>query len=262
MGGGRIVLGKACHEPHLPGVADVGHEAFSALLGRFVDERGFVNYTAWKQASDACRDLHAYLDSLGRIDRRKPASLAHRLAFWINAYNAVIIAGILARDPVRCDCRPGFFRFRPWRQIELQIGEERFSPHEIEHRILRPLGEPRIHFALVCGSRSCPPLRPAAYDSANLNSTLNANARSFFRRPDSLQYDAESRTFFLSKLIKWYRSDFAKTRRELPGILATYFPIPFQEIVHSQKPQSIRYLPFDWSLNHTNEPDAIPEPTQ
>ncbi len=148
------------------------HEPYDKLLRAYV-KNGWVNYKAFKQQEAR---LDAYLKTLAQTD---PAKLtkSERLAYWINAYNAFTIKLILRRYPKIKSIKdiPGRWDRREW-----TAGGKTYSLGEIEHQILRKrFNEPRIHFALVCASKSCPDLPSEAYTAKRLERQLTAAAKQF-----------------------------------------------------------------------------------
>src|SRR5690606_37812738 len=141
------------------------HSAWSKLLERYVDDDGRVAYR--DLAANDAATLDAYLAALASAD---PAGWPRdeQLAFWLNAYNAVIFRAVLDGESAESLYgRYGMF----WRYTRVVAGKER-TPDEIENRIVRPSGESRIHFALVCASSSCPKLMRRAWQAATLDADL------------------------------------------------------------------------------------------
>ncbi len=131
------------------------HRTFHEVLERHVHD-GFVNYQTL--ASDA--SFAAYLDDLKHIAPQQLPTPNHRLAFWINAYNALAMQGIIA------GYSPSTFsgRYRYFIDQHYNIGGEKLNLYNLERKILIPaFREPRIHFAIVCASQSCPKLQSWAY---------------------------------------------------------------------------------------------------
>ena len=105
-------------------------------------------------------------------------------------------------------------------RIEVE-GKER-SLNAIEHEILRKMGEPRIHFAIVCASLGCPKLRNEAYTGARLEAQLDENARDFFRDPQKLRIDVARGEVHLSSILKWFGADFGGTDRSKLDFASRY----------------------------------------
>jgi hypothetical protein len=186
-----------------------------------------------------------------------------RLAFWINAYNDLVIAGIQEfgiRDSVWEI--PDFFD-RPSCSIDGQI----FSLNDIEHGVLRgnrpnPLSglrpfafddpraahalippDPRIHFAINCGARSCPPTR--RFDTHGLEGQLEAAARNFVTREVYLAGDA----LVASLIFKWFADDFAEQPGGLAGFLAAHLEDgPVRRAVLAGGTERITWREYDWRL--------------
>ena len=110
------------------------------------------------------------------------------------------------------------------------------------------MGEPRIHFAIVCASKGCPPLLNQAYAAAKLDEQLTFNARRFFAQPINLQVDGTRRSVAISSLIKWYGGDFAPSAQAQIQQLRPYFPNADQ-LGWIDGGLTFRYLDYDWSLN-------------
>src|SRR4029434_9265868 len=132
-----------------------------------------------------------------------------RIAFWINAYNAFTLRLILDHYPIASIRRIGWLPGAAFRErfIPMQgLKGETISLDDIENGTLRSaFREPRIHFALVCAARSCPPLRREAYRGADLDRQLDDQARIFLRDATKNRVDAATRTLYLSSIFKWFR---------------------------------------------------------
>src|SRR5262249_50767865 len=149
---------------------DVDHSAWDALLQKYVDDQGLVAYRRWKETPADLAALDRYLARLGAADVGAPADQAAQIAYWINAYNALTIKGILREYPtssIRNHTAP-VGGYNLWRDLLMEIDGRKYCLDDIEHATLRPLGEPRIHFALVCAAKGCPPLWNRAWTVSNL----------------------------------------------------------------------------------------------
>jgi hypothetical protein len=216
-----------------------------------VDDRSLVAYAKWKDNADDLKALDQYLTRMGCVDLSKNASKDDQLAYWINVYNALTIRGILREYPTTSirnhTAKLGGYNI--WKDLLLWVDGKNYSLDDIEHKILRKMGEPRIHFAIVCASIGCPPLANRAYTGKNLNSQLAANARRFFAQPANFRADGRSRTVYVSELLKWYGTDFAATPAEQMKVLRPYFPSPDGLGWIDASGLTVRYLDYDWSLN-------------
>ena len=242
---GRTTFGRAAagRQP----LAGFDHADYATLVERFVGDDGLVDYDAWKQDTASLVALDDYLNRLGRTNPMAGGDRADRLAFWVNAYNAGTLAGVLRDYPAGCACRRGsWVGFSRFRDVRLWVGSTCLSLDRIEHGVLRPMGEPLTHFALVCGARGCPPLR--AYKPTGLTDQLAGITRRFFARPDTFQADRVTRTLKLSRLLKWYGRDFARTSAGIVRAIRPYFPDADLGWLDAG-PVRLVYLPYDWALN-------------
>src|SRR5262249_47479130 len=158
--------------------------------------------------------LDQYLASLGSVDLQAPTYGNAEIAFWINAYNALTLKGILEKYPTSSirNHTSLVVGYNLWTDLLLPVDGRTYSLDDIEHDVLRGrLHEPRIHFALVCAAKGCPPLRNRPYALADLDNELADNARRFFARPENFRADAKERVVYLSELFDWYGQDFART---------------------------------------------------
>lgn len=227
-------------------------------------DTGLVDYRSLRES-----DVYTQFRGITRqLSTCKPSDLGHGpalMTFWINLYNALIIDAVISFDiQGSMMSRPGIFR-----QAAYNVGGMRFSADEIEHGILRrnrpnpvvrlrPFAEgdprlslmvehldPRIHFSLVCGARSCPPI--AYYDHEHLDRQLDQAAAAFING-DGVHYLPETNTLQLSRIFQWYLADFGG----LPAALALIQRHMLNNEVRSVLESGdfrIRYMQYDWSVN-------------
>ena len=235
------------------------HRDWDDLLRRHV--RGVrVDYDGFQRDRSA---LQRYLDSL-----REPVPELGRedeIALWINAYNAATI-DLVVRERIARGGRLRSIRDipAPWSRQRWRIAGAERSLDEMEHEILRKrFREPRIHFALVCASRSCPALRPTAYQGAFLDAQLDSAARAFVRDPALNRFEPTDGTIRISKIFDWYAKDFAglvkdETLERLYGsergpviaYVARYLDASTVARLRSSK-MRVTVSSYDWSLNST-----------
>ncbi len=220
-------------------VAALDSEAWDALLRAHVDE-GVVDYPALAGRLE----LAGYLDAVAGVGL-DGATPEERLAFLINAYNAFAIAGILGGgSPATLYGRYRFF----WRTRWPVAGEE-ITLWDLEHERIRPLGEARIHFALVCASASCPLLASEAYRPERLDRQLDVATRRFVNDPSRNRFDGEARVAHLSAIFEWYAEDFEAEAPSLLAWIARYVDDPALARELAAGDWRVRTLDYDWSLN-------------
>jgi hypothetical protein len=231
-------------------VPDRAHGAWTNLLRRYVSE-GLVDYAGLKRGRS---ELDAYLRSLESVERAELEAWprADQLAFWINAYNAYTVKLVLDHYPLRSIRSIGFLPGSAFKRrfIPLErVAGRKLSLDDIEHGILRErFEEPRIHFAIVCASRSCPVLRDEAYRGSGLDAQLDEAARTFLRDPARNRYDPASRTLSLSRIFEWFRGDFEGAAGTLPAFVERYADERTAEALRRGGVQ-VEFLEYDWALN-------------
>jgi len=217
----------------------IDHAPFDALLRAHV-AKGVVDYPAFQSSAP----FKAYFADLAK-DVPLPTQ-ADQLAYNINAYNALAIQGILdGLSPSSTLGRVRYFKLQDW-----PLDGRKISLYDLEHKVLRPLGDPRIHFAIICASRSCPFLRPEAYTAAKLDAQLDDQARAFVNDPFRNRFDKATKTAQLSEIFKWYEEDF-QGAGSVQKYIARYVADPEVAKDLAQDAYRIQYIDYDWSLNGT-----------
>ena len=245
-----VLVGRSTARSQRVAYGEVSHQQWDDLLHRFVDTDGNVDYATWDESSQARQELNDYLNSLSRLDESLPASRAERLVYWINAYNAITMLGILREYPTSSiqNHVSHTWGYNIWRDLRLIVGDKSYSLSEIEHKVLRPLNEPRIHFAIVCASRGCPRLRNEAYTATKLEAQLENNAVAFFADSTKCAVDSAKNELRLSPILKWYSADFGTSTKTMLLRIANWLPADAQAVTKSNDARVV-YVDYDWSLN-------------
>lgn len=243
-------LGKRHAASQQASIGEIDHSTFDTLLKKYVDTDGYVDYSSWQRSQRDRQALRYYLTQLSQADRQKRASREARLAFWINAYNAMTLEGILQEYPTTSirNHTSKFGGYNIWKDLPLLVGNQSYSINDMEHKILRKMGDPRIHFAIVCASIGCPRLRNEAYTAKNVDTQLADNSRDFFKRRQNFQVDANTGTVHISSILKWFGSDFGRTEAKRMAYLRPYLPREHQQIASNPRVK-VRYLDYNWKLN-------------
>ncbi|MCG8621731.1 MAG: DUF547 domain-containing protein, partial [Proteobacteria bacterium] len=165
-----------------------------------VNTEGQVNYAKLKANPEK---LERYLDMLAVA---KPTGLSYnaQLAFWVNAYNALVIKGVIDHYPTtsvrKIKWFGGFFY-----RLKFQVAGKTYTLNQIEHDIIRTeFVDPRVHFVLVCASTSCPPLENRAFSAEDIEERLETATLSFIDKPENVRVDRTKRRVYSSKIFKWY----------------------------------------------------------
>jgi hypothetical protein len=227
--------------------ADFDHSKFDRILKTYVDTQGRVDYNGI--AGDDM--FHEYVASLENADANA-LSPDGKLAFWINAYNAVTIDKVIKWKPkksVRETLLPGVWtgtKFFTSRQHT--VAGQRVSQDDIEHEILRKrFRDPRIHFAIICASSGCPPLPQYAYTAENVQMKLDEETRKYLNSERGLRIDDEENTIQLSKLFDWFAGDFESKSGSATNFIKPYLNEKAKAFI--DRMPKISYLPYDWALN-------------
>ena len=209
------------------------HIAFNTLLKKHVSKNGNINYKGFKNDRTL---LSNYIKSLSENMPDETWSKEDKLAYWINAYNAMTIDLILRHYPIKSikDIK------RPWEQRHWKLGNKWYNLNEIEHDILRKMNDPRIHFAIVCASVSCPKLQKEAFTASNLEDQLTNATKEFLS--DSSKNNISTNNLKLSKIFQWFAKDF-KTNGSLIDFLNQY-----SDIKISAKAKKT-FKSYNWNLN-------------
>ena len=210
------------------------HDRWNKLLKKHVSPYGNVNYEAFTADK---KTLSNYISYLGENSPNNTWNKEDKLAYWINAYNAMTIDLILRHYPLNSikDIK------NPWNQRYWKLGEKWYNLNDIEHNILRKMDEPRIHFAIVCASFSCPKLRNEAYTAVQLEHQLTLATKDFLS--DHSRNNISAEHLELSKIFQWFAKDFQKNG-ELIDFLNQY-----SDIKISAKAKK-SFKDYNWSLNN------------
>jgi Protein of unknown function, DUF547 len=220
--------------------AAVDHSPWSALLARYVDDTGRVAYRDLQVHDRAL--LESYLAILAQA-QVTGMSEAEEKALWINAYNAMIVNGVL--QGYTAENLLARKRFFSWYTLPV-AGEER-SPDDIEHQILRKkFHDPRIHFTIVCASSSCPKLRREAYVPERLEQQLDEAAREFIN--DRARNHIDAQQVALSRIFQWFAEDFVRNAGSVPAFVQRFVTDDKRAILGA-KSGDLRYLEYNWTLN-------------
>ena len=225
-------------------VVSFSHDLFDQVLQEHVDKEGRVNYTKLKANPEK---LERYLDLLAVA---KPTELPYnaQLAFWVNAYNALVIKGVIDHYPTtsvrKVKWFGGFFS-----RLKFQVAGETYTLNQIEHGIIRTeFVDPRVHFILVCASTSCPPLENSAFSAETIEERLETATFKFVQNPEQVRIDRAKRRVYLSKIFKWYDDDFTEGYEGVADFLTDYLPPEDAEFLASTDVK-LHHLDYDWTLN-------------
>lgn len=252
---------------------EFSHDVFAKLLQRFVHTDGYVTYQAWYEDADARVALDAYL---GTVAAYSPDNAPERFStkssaqvYWLTVYNALVIKAVLDRwpldtvtdvkAPVELTRGMGFFY-----TLEFIVGGVSYNLYDLEHKkVLNASKDPRAHFFLNCGSKGCPAMRPTLPTGQNLDDYLDEATRDFIGNPDNVRVDHANQAIYLSRIFKWYSSDFVNylarehrdTSRGVVDYIALAGPLRVRDEIAKADGYRVRYRDYDWSINASDTND-------
>ncbi|WP_103865459.1 DUF547 domain-containing protein [Aquimarina sp. I32.4] len=210
------------------------HSTWDQALLLNVSEEGKVDYNGFMRDSS---QLYKYFKQLSQNPPQENWSREEKLAYWINAYNAYTIKLVIDSYPLKSikDLED------PWGKKFFKIKNEWHSLGDLEHKILRKFGDPRIHFAINCASFSCPVVWNRAYTGSNVNEALDTQAEKFINDPTRNTITNE--VVKISKIFTWYKKDFKVNGGDVKDFINRYASVKIEK--QSKK----GYKEYDWSLN-------------
>ena len=223
----------------VPSQASLDLAAWDELLGAAVVD-GEVDYRQWRDNPrfDALVKQIADTDVSG-------LSREELLVFYINAYNIIAARGILdGSSPSSLLGRYTYFK-----RDKYIVAGDKINLHALEHELIRPLGEARIHFAIVCASASCPVLRNEAYTLEKLDQQLDDATRTFINDPSRNRFDASDKQANISKIFDWFEEDFDADAGSVQRYLAGYVDDQQAAELLSAESMRVEFLKYSWDLN-------------
>lgn len=224
------------------------HSAWDRTLKIAVNDIGEVDYAKVKASSP---ELDGYIKQLAE---KSPAShpaefkgKADELAYYINAYNALVTYGVVKAYPTKSVRDLGAL-YAFFRKKDYTLGGQKLSLQSLENDIIRKkYAEPRIHFAIVCASLSCPKISRTAYTAENLEQQLEFQTNQYFREARNLSVDGAVVT--LAAILDWYKEDFGTTKSKLLEYAKRYTSPGKQKQIESIRQPRILFRDYDWSIN-------------
>lgn len=221
--------------------------AWTRVLDQYVDEEGRTDFLA---LAENLTDLEQYVDAVAEFGPdSNPEAFPSRdavLAYHANTYNALAMYGVIDEGiPDAFDSffkRAGFFKFR-----KVRIDGSDTNLYDYENRVIRPLGEPRIHFALNCMVRDCPRLPREPFPVDGLEGVLESATWEFFSKPKHLRLDHDKQRVYVSAILDFYTEDFVPSgrARDLGDYINRYRE---QALPQDYK---IKFIKYDWTVNQS-----------
>lgn len=219
--------------------------AWADLLRKHVDDQGRIDFVGVQAEST---QLAEFIAAIAQVSPQTHPELfperSQVLAYHINAYNALALQGVLDRDIPKGFTsffkRASFFRLRG-----MIMGGETTNLYTYENQVIRPLDEPRTHFALNCMVKDCPRLPQEPFLAETLDTQLEAATKEFFGSTKYLRVDKDAKRAEVSSILKFYTKDFVPSGKtqQLHGYINRYAPVAIPDDYR------IRFIKYDWRLN-------------
>jgi hypothetical protein len=218
------------------------YAAWDRVLQQFVDEQGRVDFAKLTQNRADLDQFVAYIWQFGPNNQPQAFPTRHHVLAWhINAYNALAMYQVLA-DGIP-DSLSGFKKVRFFALSKVQVGGVPMSLYDYENKVIRPMGEPRVHMALNCMSISCPRLPRTAFSGEQLEAQLQAETERFVAEARNVTQDDASKTLQISEIFKLYTDDFLQQAASLPLWINRYRKTPVAESYR------VQFIPYNWGIN-------------
>jgi len=233
---------------------DVIHAPWTAILAKRV-RGGDFDYAGLAKER---KELDVYVASLEAVKPEAFAALSRpeKFAFWVNAYNAYTVKRVLDGYPVKSIRDLGDEKLSVWDRDLAPLGalhpalaKSKLTLNEIENKILRPtFMDARVHAAVNCASKGCPPLRAEAFVGEKLDAQLDEQVKAWLADTSRNRIDAKKRRLEISKVFEWFAEDFQSEAGGAPGWIARFRPADKNWLIARPKPE-ITFLEYDWALN-------------
>jgi hypothetical protein len=244
-----VLVLSAADRPTPPDVA-----AFDRVLKSYVLDDGTVKYDALKNDFDP---LKRFIAAIGAVSPDSHPSLfpsrAHKLAYWLNAYNAFVLWVITKEYPekkTRLSTEAGRDQF--FMRTELKAGGRILSLNDIESTMRNQFMEPRIHFAIVCASKGCPWLPRDVFTADKLEEQLESRTGLFLNQERAIQIDRANHEIGVSPIFGWYKQDFGSAMDTLLAFIGKYRPADREAL--QQGSWKLHFLDYDWGINEATNP--------
>lgn len=222
------------------------YSLFTQVLRDHVKD-GVVNYKELKNDQ-------RFAEFIAILEKTDPNTISgkNRLAFWINVYNAFVLKVVCDKYPINSIMSKTAYALGKsnFQKRLVTINGVQYSLNDVENDIIRPFGDPRIHFAINCAAKSCPPLRSEAFEPSRLNEQLEEQTRNFINNLANNSFDFGKSEIIISKIFDWFEEDFKKYDAGVPAFISRYLP-PEQgkQLLANAKTVKIKHHEYNWDLN-------------
>ncbi len=230
--------------------AEPDYSSWSSLLAKYYDPARGMDYRSLK-----ARDAHALESLRQQLGRVNTSALTPKqeLAYWINVYNVNVVAVVVGHYPVssiRDISTDPLIRLNVFKQAAVPHG---LSLDDVENKKIRErFHDPRIHFAINCAAKSCPPIRSEAFTGERLDAQLDDQVRRFFATPAGVRFnpDRDRIVITTSRILDWFSSDFESWAGGKARFIRRYVSPGQQQLIDRASEVDFKYADYDWTLNN------------
>ncbi|MBO1256048.1 DUF547 domain-containing protein [Alteromonas sp. 5E99-2] len=230
-----------------PQAQEEAQKEWAYIVANYVDETGSTDFARLAKSDDLAR-LKQVVEFISKTSPNTHPELFKApnatMAYYINAYNALAMYGVIDRGIpdgfTSFIKRAKFFKFR-----DVVIGGEETNLYDFENDVVRPLGEPRAHFALNCMVKDCPRLPQVPFVAETLDEQLKQAAWEFFAKEKHFYRDDKNNAVYVSEILDFYTEDFVESgkTKDLGEYINRYVNTPIPD---SYK---IKFIDYDWRIN-------------
>jgi hypothetical protein len=226
------------------------YSEWDRILRAHYDPARGMDYASLK-AKDA-KALQSLRQQLARVNVAA-LNKKQQLAYWINVYNVNVVATVMEKYPVesiRDISTDPIVRLNVFKKERVPFGGGLLSLDDVEHKKIREgFHDPRIHFAINCAAKDCPPIRPEAFTGAKLDAQLDDQVRRFLATNVRYERDGDELTLHVTKIMDWFGDDFDNWGGGRVAFLRKYVPADKQRLIAQAKEVDVEYDDYDWALN-------------
>jgi len=221
--------------------SSIDYSLWANVLKNYVNEEGLVDYEGLLNDRSRFDQFMALVESAD-ITVLNPTELK---AYWINAYNAITMKVILDKYPVKKIILVNFGLV--WKKGR-KAAQGKYSLEHIEHKILRPLGDPRIHFAINCASIGCPKLPQKPFYPLTLDEQLDHETVRFINDEEKVRIDRDQNIVFHSAIFDWFAEDFLRVAPDILSYIERYIHEADRQYIDENEVR-VKAIKYDWNLN-------------
>lgn len=252
---GALLLGLAAGRP-APAASKFSYDDWTKVLAKYVNEKGLVNYEALaKERTELDRFIAAVEKTSPKTNPELFPTKNDKLAYYLNAYNAQVFKGVLARGPEKESVWKGglISGYSFFGGMDITVGGEKTHLKTLEDKTIREqFKDPRVHAALNCASKGCPRLPQAAFDPEKLDQQLDAGMTEFVGEKRNVTVDDAQKSVTFSKILDWFSPDFIgyeKAHGDANGNQIDYVNRYRGTLPKVPKGYKIKFFEYDKTIN-------------